>query len=251
MVEVRITYETLFDLLRREKGRNELQELSPTFFVDVVSYLKEKTASLSESKSGLTSKAEHEKINIQIKNIKKILKELYELREKKIINLAVNKVKTGSSLVDVTKMLAEERQLFEETTILMSKFKKGILGQLSIMELPSIELGGYSKEIYEVPNVEESSEEESDENSNEEEPDSNYDSDEEVSDSSSEIIEPKKENLSSNVSPGNMKIKFLSNLPKFMGPDKIVYGPFTKEDVAEVPESVANLLLKKSRAQSV
>jgi DNA replication initiation complex subunit (GINS family) len=43
MADVKITYETLFDLLRREKNRNELQQLDPSFYLDVVSYLKEKS----------------------------------------------------------------------------------------------------------------------------------------------------------------------------------------------------------------
>jgi len=238
MVEVRITYETLFDLLRREKGRNELQELSATFFVDVVTYLKEKTSMLSESTSALTSRAEHEKTKIQIKNIRKILKELYELREKKIISLAINKVKAGSNLVDTSKMLPEERQLFEETAILLTKFKQGILDHVSRMELPSIVTDKDYTKVKMHKDFAEEIEEEPKEESEEQ-------METQVADKSSIELEVPV------ASPTRMKVKFLSNLPKFMGPDKAIYGPYNREEIAELPVSVANLLMKKSRAEPV
>ena len=34
-----ITYETLYDILRREKNRAELQELSETYLQDLINYL--------------------------------------------------------------------------------------------------------------------------------------------------------------------------------------------------------------------
>ena len=42
MEEIKITLETLYDILRNEKKREDLQKLNQTFFLDVVSYLKEK-----------------------------------------------------------------------------------------------------------------------------------------------------------------------------------------------------------------
>ena len=40
--EVNITYETLFNFLRIEKGREELQDLGDTFSQDTILYLEEK-----------------------------------------------------------------------------------------------------------------------------------------------------------------------------------------------------------------
>jgi len=40
--EIVVTHETLFELFRREKSRDELQKLSATFFSDVASYIKSK-----------------------------------------------------------------------------------------------------------------------------------------------------------------------------------------------------------------
>ena len=79
--EIVISYETLFELLRREKEREALQKLNDSFFEDVVNYINEKKKSLAENESS-SSFGERDKIDQQIRNIKKILKELYERREK-------------------------------------------------------------------------------------------------------------------------------------------------------------------------
>jgi DNA replication initiation complex subunit (GINS family) len=100
MVDVKITYETLFDLLRRERGRDEIQELDPGFYDDVLTYLTDKKAILDGISDPESSEAE--KTRIQLQNIKKIVKELYERREKKILLLAINKIRTGSNVIDTS-----------------------------------------------------------------------------------------------------------------------------------------------------
>src|SRR3989338_39027 len=85
--EINITYETLFEILRREKQKEELQKLSETFFDDVVSYFKEKeeTTETSHEAGNMFAHSEKEKNMQQLENIKRILKELYDKREKKIM----------------------------------------------------------------------------------------------------------------------------------------------------------------------
>ena len=77
--EVRITYETLYELMRLEKNREEMQKLPDNFIQDTLSYLssKEKIVSDSRKRFDLFSASEREKTEVQLKNIKKILKELY------------------------------------------------------------------------------------------------------------------------------------------------------------------------------
>jgi DNA replication initiation complex subunit (GINS family) len=96
MVDIRINYETLFDLLRREKNREELQSLDKDFYEQVLAYLREKKDSLSKKEDELFVSAEREKLKIQFQNIRRIIKELYEKREKKIINMATSRARTGS-----------------------------------------------------------------------------------------------------------------------------------------------------------
>ena len=46
-------------------------------------------------------------------------------------------------------------------------------------------------------------------------------------------------------------VRFLNSVPKFMGKDLQVYGPFDEEDVATLPEDVADLLIKKGRVEEL
>ena len=83
MTHIHITYETLFDLLRKERSLEDLQSLDPLFWSHVVTYLTERSEFLKQ-----TSLAEQEKTKLQLSNIKRILKEIYDHRERKIITLA-------------------------------------------------------------------------------------------------------------------------------------------------------------------
>ena len=58
--EVIITYDTLYEILRREKYRPELQSLEPTFFKDVTKYIEEKKSILDsqQKKDSIFAKLE-------------------------------------------------------------------------------------------------------------------------------------------------------------------------------------------------
>ena len=234
MADIKVTYETLFDLLRREKSKNEIQEMDPTFYVEVVMYLKSKQDILNTD-SSTVSRAEQEKIRIQLKNIKRILRELYEIREKKILNLAMNKVRTGSSLIDTSMLLNEERGLDEESVMILEKYKKGILSRLTNYDLPNV------KSEHFIPSAQTHS-------INEQEESEDYETEEKQIETPVLVQEKKEEpELNAEIT----KVKFLSNLPRFMGLDKKVYGPFEKGTTDELPSSVAELLSKKGRVEIV
>ena len=46
-------------------------------------------------------------------------------------------------------------------------------------------------------------------------------------------------------------IRFLSPVPKFVGEELEVYGPFEEDDVANLPFRIASLLIKKGRAEEL
>jgi DNA replication initiation complex subunit (GINS family) len=247
MVEVKITYETLFDLLRREKSRNELQELDKSFYQDVIAYLKEKKRTVvdEDHHTLLFSKSEQEKIRIQIKNIQKILRELYELREKKILNLAVNKVKTESNLIDVSNLLPEEISLFDETCLFLSKYREGILNQVLRMEMPSVEIREQTAETYRRPENDEP------QNRTYQKEENRESQKEEKSIFDSQPKNTTYEQSTSSSSDKKVKVKILNDLPKFMGQDKNIYGPYKKEEITELPETVTSILLKKGRVEVI
>ena len=122
-----VTYDLLFDLLRYEKSREELQKFEETFYRDVVEYLKSKEETLLNAN---TPTAERELTRIQLGNIKKILKELYERRERKIISLSLYRIKAGSDMIDTSALLEEEKIFFDNLVLVFSKYRSDILENL-------------------------------------------------------------------------------------------------------------------------
>lgn len=135
MQEVVITYETLFELLQREKERNDLQKLEPTFFSDVIGYIKDKKKIL-EAKNSPFAQEEKRKTERQLENIYKILKEFYERREKKIISLALDKSRTKSNLIDTGSLLKEEKVIFDALSSLLDSYRDSILYSILNEKMP-------------------------------------------------------------------------------------------------------------------
>jgi len=138
--EVNITYETLFELLRREKSRKDLQKLPDTFFIDALSYLNEKTMFVKQKKDELFDADERDKTSKQVENIKQILKDLYQRREKKIIEMALNKSRTENAIIDSSSLLKEEEQLFNSLLELLNKNRKDIISNLLQGIAPSVKI---------------------------------------------------------------------------------------------------------------
>ena len=127
MQEVVITYETLFELLKRERERTDLQKLEPTFFSDAIHYIKEKKKILEDKSDSAFASEERKKTERQLENIYKIIKELYERREKKIISLALDKSRTKSNLIDTKALLKEEKVFFDAVISLLDNYRDSIL----------------------------------------------------------------------------------------------------------------------------
>lgn len=147
--EVTITYETLFELLRREKERNELQKLDSSFFNNVLRYLKDKHAIITKKQTDLFSVEEKRKTEEQLENVKKIIKELYGKREKKIISMAVDKSRNKSSIVDNSVFLKEEKELFDNVVKILDMSRENVLFNIIDFKEPAA-LQGINLEKKEV-----------------------------------------------------------------------------------------------------
>jgi len=139
MTDSIITYETLYEFLRREKTRPELQLLPDSFFQDVINYLKEKNLILNSKKdeSSIFAKMELQNTQTQLNNIIRILKELYEKRESKILQLAIISSRTNSESKNVD-MLKEERILYYLIKERLDLSRQGILDNLLNCQYPSL-----------------------------------------------------------------------------------------------------------------
>ena len=133
--EITITYETLFELFRREKDREDLQKLEDSFFNDVVGYLSDKNKSLQTDGSQFSIE-EKEKTRAQLENIKKIISGIYERREKKIVRMALDKSRIKSNIIDTSSMLKEERMLFDRLFLALDNGRGWILNNLLEAKMP-------------------------------------------------------------------------------------------------------------------
>ena len=222
--EVNINYETLFEMLRREKDKEELQKLNDSFF-DVT----------------LESFDDKKKAEEEFENIRKILKDLYERREKKIVNLALNISRTKSNLIDTSALLNEEKGLFDSLIQSLDIGREHILNKLLESKAPS----------FEQPKVEVPS---SDEKKQEESPKEESAGTTEGTQVAQEapVSEPQKqaEESPKEIKPTKM-IRFVNAVPKFVGKELEEYGPFEEEDVANLPTELANVLIEKGRAEEI
>lgn len=203
--EVAITFETIYEILRREKNKEDLQRVDNDFFKDVLGYLKEKQQIYNDSlkKTDLFSISEKENTSLQIQNIKKILKELYDRREKKIIEMALIRSKTKSNIIDTSNMLEEEKALYNSLIDVLNNYRENILN--SIIEMKYI-----SKPVF--------------------------------------IVEDTKEEISPKSNLSVTKLRFLEQVDAFIGKELEEYGPFKPNDVAYIPNELANIVLNQGRA---
>ncbi|MEK6934272.1 MAG: hypothetical protein AABW46_00165 [Nanoarchaeota archaeon] len=200
MAEIAITYETIYELLRKEKYEPELQALPNNFFSNVIDYIKEKESIVESQKSqkSIFSK-ETEKTEKQIINVKKILREIYERRENKIIQLALFSSRTDIKQ-EYSNMLEEEQEFFNSLLKTLNTYRSGILYNLINLKQPKISL---PKDI-------------------------------------------KTENKEK-----SKLVRFLHSVPKFIGEDLNIYGPFSDNDMANLPHKAAQVLINKKRALEV
>lgn len=134
--EINITYETLFEILKREKDTADLQKLDLSFFDDFVEYLNEKKDLLGKEDS-LFSYDEKKKVEKQIDNARRIIKDIYERREKKIMGIALIKSRTKSDVMDKSAFLEHEKRLFNEIVGTLDNFRKSIIHNAALGKKPS------------------------------------------------------------------------------------------------------------------
>ncbi|MEK6919217.1 MAG: hypothetical protein AABW73_04215 [Nanoarchaeota archaeon] len=107
-----ITYNDIYEALRKERYSEQLQTLTKKFLRDIAEYFddKKKSSEKEESLSGETSS----KGKKQLENAISMFKELMLRRKKKILNLVFIAAETGLSKRDFENLLPFEKSLFEK-----------------------------------------------------------------------------------------------------------------------------------------
>ncbi len=134
-----ITYETLYEMLRREKYSQELEEIDKDFYARAVKYLMEKQKLVqSQKETNTVFAAEAIKTQRQMDNAMKLIQEIYERRENKITQLALLSSRLGRKETP-PKMLPEEKRIYDEVFATMNRYRSGILHNILSGKVPNIE----------------------------------------------------------------------------------------------------------------
>jgi DNA replication initiation complex subunit (GINS family) len=153
-----------------------------------------------------------------MKSSKRILQDIYERREKKIISVAMNKSRTGSEMIDQSNLLEEEKALYHDLVNILNQHRYLVLNRVMEGRIPLMARAEQTEE-------------------------KNF------QDAASLLTTTLvKENLT--CAPLK-RVKFLSQLPKFYGEELEEYGPYDEEDVSELPTQLAELLIKDGKAEEV
>ena len=212
-----LTYDKLFDYLREERNSVQLQKLPSSYYSDVINYLKNKEGSIDSLRSSGSLTVDNSVI--QLNNAKKIIQNIYERREKKILLLALNKSRTQSSLIDTSGLLPEEKIFFKQICVLLDHFRGEILNKILNKDLPNVD---NEKDAIE-PEIHES-----------------------VSESEASSNDSLDSEASSLVS-----IKFSQYVDKFVGSDLDILGPFNEGDIERLPSEVADVMISKGFAEKI
>jgi DNA replication initiation complex subunit (GINS family) len=245
--EVTITYETLFDILRREKNNEELQKLPGGFYEDTADYLKEKFNILEESKKldSSFSVVDKEKTAEDLLSIRKVLKELYNRREKKIIKVALDTAMINAPIGNTDNMLDYEIELFNRSIKLFRQFRVKVLENLLEGKTPG-HLNNCSKS-------EQAEAEEQDSSAGGEEQDSSAEAKEQdLQEGERNNEKPSGEETDSmpeTEAEEVIKVVLLDDVPEFVGRELEVYGPFKKGEEKSLPKEIADILIEKNAAK--
>jgi len=220
-----LTYETLYEILRKERSKDELQRLDEGFLANALSYLKEKQLLYDESmrKTDIFSVADRDKLSTQLYNIRKLMRELYEKREKKILDMAVNRSKTNSAIIDTSNLLSHEKELFGSFVEVLDRFRKGVLHSMLELKEPMQMPATNSAVCQQAASGEQTAQllqtaQTADEEENE-----------------------KKTRF----------VKFSQPVEQFVGSELELYGPFESEAKAYLPKDIADILINDGRAVEI
>jgi DNA replication initiation complex subunit (GINS family) len=224
------TYEDIYELLRTEKFSTDLENLKPQDLARIQAYLKTKESLLNKHVEDVTSMlSSQKKIKIQqeIGNAMRALKDLYEIRERKIINRAIYSVRTDSSFKDTTNLLETEIELYTQLLDVLKNQKEvffKLLEKASEIEEKNLEISETAptpgEPEYEAP------------------------------ESDTEDVGIKAENgdeLRTDIKFIN--VCFTEECPEVFGEDLEKYGPFKPGDECTLPEQLCSILENQKKVE--
>lgn len=128
-MELKITLERLYDINRNEKKSADLQVLDQNYLSDVQLYMQQKLAELQERKGSdnMFAMSGMDKMERELRSIQRTIREIYERREKKIIDMALNRSRTQSDIIDTSGMLQKENEFYVSVLGSLDQYRNEIL----------------------------------------------------------------------------------------------------------------------------
>ncbi len=112
-----ITYDAIRKVMMDERNSTKLTELPENFFAEVMAYLESK-AKLRQNKEDAW----------EFESAKRLVQDILEIREKKVVNLALYHVRSG---ISPGKLTNEEKELFDSVVESAKTFQKRMKETLS------------------------------------------------------------------------------------------------------------------------
>ncbi len=104
MVEETITFELIRGIQREEQRTPKLSIIQDNFYKTVVEYIQTKRKLIQKDRKG----------SIEVKSIERLVQDIFDRRERKIITFAVNAARTN---IQPENMLDEEKDFFDLITV--------------------------------------------------------------------------------------------------------------------------------------
>ncbi|MBN1159750.1 MAG: DNA replication complex GINS family protein [Candidatus Diapherotrites archaeon] len=178
-----MTYDEIMKVRRLEKSATRLVKLAPDFYEQI-----EKFIAKELKKANGTISLDRVR---EFENLKQAIIDIYNMREKKILNQALLASRSGNA--DTEHLTNSEKELYENLLLFLNRYRGNV-------NLYFEKEGGESKKSTPEP-------------------------------------------------LNNVTVSILEDVPSFVGEDMKEYGPFKREEVVELPKSVANLLIARNLAE--
>lgn len=122
-----ITYNKIREIQRDERTQTVLTRLPDNIVESLQAYLAEKQSLLDKNKGSdnLFSQDMYSRVDYELKNARKSVVDIFEIRQRKIIEQAFQAAKTDIKIKDTSNMLAFEKQLFNTMIDSFTKYMNG------------------------------------------------------------------------------------------------------------------------------
>lgn len=130
MAEKELTYKEISKKQRKEETKEDLTEIEENFYNELSKYIRNKVKRYKEKKEKNQGKMGDKivkKIGKEIKNIRKMVRNIYDKREGKIVLRALSDARRESKVDDTSSMLPHEENLYFQTKEVLEKYRKNLL----------------------------------------------------------------------------------------------------------------------------